>query len=183
MREVELLVTLAEIAGVFVGFGALISVRSGGASDTEVVAYIRAVLILGLWVVVAGLGPATLGAYDIAGRDLWLVCGLVGLAGLAVVWATNLRTPEMRELMRGASRARLVREGIVTWVLIGPAWAALILVVLGLVPDRDAALYLSAVVLALFLAGLTLLFLVYAQHPPASASDGAEQPSGGGSSA
>ena len=32
MQDVELFLSLAEIAGVFVGFGALISVRSGAAS-------------------------------------------------------------------------------------------------------------------------------------------------------
>jgi hypothetical protein len=35
MQDVDLLVQLAGIAGVFVGFGALISVRSGGPSDAH----------------------------------------------------------------------------------------------------------------------------------------------------
>ena len=33
MQDTELFLSLAEIAGVFVGFGALIAVRSGGPSD------------------------------------------------------------------------------------------------------------------------------------------------------
>jgi hypothetical protein len=40
MQDADLSVQLAGIAGVFVGFGALISVRSGGASGAHEVAYI-----------------------------------------------------------------------------------------------------------------------------------------------
>jgi len=35
MQDTELFLSLAEIAGVFVGFGALISIRSAGASDAH----------------------------------------------------------------------------------------------------------------------------------------------------
>ena len=41
MQDVDLFLSLAEIAGVFVGFGALISVRSGGASEAGEVTGIR----------------------------------------------------------------------------------------------------------------------------------------------
>jgi hypothetical protein len=169
MQEVDLLVTLAEIAGVFVGFGALISVRSGGASDARETAYIRSVLVIGLWVLIAGLAPATLGAYDISGHDLWLVCSLVALAGMAVVSVSSRRTPEMRTLVASAPRAQWVREGATYALLMVPLFAALILTVLGLFPEQEAALYLSAVVLGLFGAGLTLLWLVFAQRAPATA--------------
>jgi hypothetical protein len=54
MEEAEVLVVLAEIAGVFVGFGALIAVRSGDPSDMPEVTTIRGVLSFGIWVMVAG---------------------------------------------------------------------------------------------------------------------------------
>jgi hypothetical protein len=57
MQDVDLFLSLAEIAGVFAGFGALISVRSGGASDAHEVVHIRAVVWIGIWVVVAALAP------------------------------------------------------------------------------------------------------------------------------
>ena len=41
MQDAELFLSLAGIAGVFVGFGALISVRSGGPSGAYEVSYIR----------------------------------------------------------------------------------------------------------------------------------------------
>jgi hypothetical protein len=53
---------------------------------------------------------------------------------------------------------------------------ALILVVLGLFPDQEEALYLTAVVLGLFLAALTLLWLVFEHRRPGAATDEAEQP-------
>jgi hypothetical protein len=64
-----------------------------------------------------------------------------------------------------------------------PTIAALILVVLGLFPDQEPALYLTAVGLGLFLGALTLLFLVFSQRRPAGASGPAELPATGGSSA
>ena len=161
MQEAELLVVLAEIAGVFVGFGALIAVRSGGAGDVLDVAYLRSILAIGVWVVVSALAPVTLGAYDIGEREVWLVSGLVALAGMVAIVATNYRTREMTELRESLPRAELLREAatyVLLWVLMA---AALIVVVLGLFPGHEPALYLTAVVLGLFVAALSLLWLVF----------------------
>jgi hypothetical protein len=54
MQDTELFLSMAEIAGVFVGFGALISVRSGGPSDAHEVTYIRSVVTAAIWVVISG---------------------------------------------------------------------------------------------------------------------------------
>ncbi len=54
--------------------------------------------------------------------------------------------------------------------------ASLALVVLGLLPEREPALYLTAVVLGLFWAAIALMFLVYEHRGTAAASDEAEQP-------
>jgi len=55
--------------------------------------------------------------------------------------------------------------------------------VLGLFPDVEPALYLTAVVLGLFLGALALLGLVYSQRRPQTASEPAGLPATGGSSA
>jgi len=60
---------------------------------------------------------------------------------------------------------------------------ALILVVLGPFPDREPALYLTAVGLGLWWAAVSLLELVFAQRRPQAASDPAALPAPGGSSA
>jgi hypothetical protein len=52
------------------------------------------------------------------------------------------------------------------WV---PMHVVLILVALGLFPDLEPALYITAVVLYLFMDGLILLYLVHSQGRPATA--------------
>ena len=64
-----------------------------------------------------------------------------------------------------------------------PLLVALVLVVLGLFPDQEPALYLTAVGLVLFLGAVALLLLVFSQRRPQTASDPAALPATGGSSA
>jgi hypothetical protein len=180
MQDADLLVQLAAIAGVFVGFGALIAVRSGGASDAHEVAYIRSIVSIAVWVAVAALAPVTLGRYGLAGHDLWLACSVLALVLVLVGFAVNSRTAEMRQEY---SQARLMREGAINALLLASLVVTLILVALGLVPDQEPALYLTAVELGLLATALTLLMLVFSQRRPATASDLAELPATGGSSA
>ncbi len=175
MQGTDVLLSLAEIAGVFVGFGALIAVRSGGASDVREVAYIRSVLAIGVWVVMASLVPVTLGGYDIGEREVWLVSGLIALVSGVAVWVVNYRTADMQAVSASMTRTQMLLETTGYALLFWVALAALILVVLGLLPDQEPALYLTAVVLALFVAALSLLWLVFAQRRPATASDEAVQ--------
>jgi len=170
MQDTELFLSLAEIAGVFVGFGALISVRAGGASEAHEVAYIRWVVSGAIWVVVAALAPVIVSRYDIAGHELWLVCSLVALVLFAGVLIVNRRSPEMREDIAAMSRAIQLREQAANMILFVPMNAALILIVLGLVPEQEPALYLTAVGLGLFLVALVLLSLVFSHGRPRVAS-------------
>ena len=181
MQDADLLVQLAGIAGVFVGFGALISVRSGGASDAHEVTYIRWVVSSAIWVVVVALAPVIISRYGVTGHGLWLVCSLLGLVLYFGAWIVNLRTPEMREDVAAMSRATRLREQAANSVLFFPLIAALILVALGLFPDQEPALYLTAVVLGLFLTAATLLYLVFSQRRPQTASGPAALPAGGSS--
>lgn len=163
MQDTDLLLSLAEIAGVFVGFGALIAVRSGGASEAREVTYIRSVVWLGLWVVVAALAPVVISGYDVAGHGMWVACSLLVLALFWGIWLTNRRTPEHRMEMAAYPRAVVVEYTLLILVFIVPHNAALILVVLGVFPDLEPALYLTAVALALTLGGTALLGLVFSQ--------------------
>ncbi|MCJ7711020.1 MAG: hypothetical protein MUQ32_09355 [Chloroflexi bacterium] len=132
-------------------------------------------------VVVAALAPVIISRYDIAGHELWLVCSLVALVLLFGVWIVNYRTPETREAT--ISRAETVREVAANSLLLFPTMTALVLVVLGLFPDHEPALQLTAVGLTLFLDALTLLFLVFKQRRPQTPSDPAPLPAPGGASA
>jgi len=183
MQDADLFMELAGIAGVFVGFGALISVRSGGPSDAHEVAYIRSVVAAALWVVVTALAPVIINRYDITGHELWLVCSLLALVLMFSVWIVNLRTPEMQEEIATSSRAQLVGQGFADTLIYILMIGALVLVVLGLFPDQEPALYLTAVAFGLFMGALTLLLLVFSQRRPQTASGPAELPATGGSSA
>jgi hypothetical protein len=183
MQDTELLLSLAEIAGVFVGFAALISVRSGGASEAEEVTYIRWVVTLGVWVVIAAIAPIIVGRYGVTGHELWLVCSLLSLVLYLGLWIVNERTTEAREAGAVLSRAQTV--GVMAFFLafIVPVIAALVLVVLGLFPDQEPALYLTAVGLVLSMGAFTLLLLVVSQRRLAAAPGPAALAATGGSSA
>ncbi len=183
MQDTDLFLSLAEIAGVFVGFGALISVRSGGASDAHEVTYIRSVMTTAIWVVVAALAPVIVSRYDIAGHGLWLPCSLVALVLWLGLWIANERTTEARELFAALSPAQSAASMASFLLLIVPMMGALILVALGPFPDQEPALYLTAVGLGLFLGALSLLTLVFSQRRPQAASDPGALPATGGSRA
>ena len=183
MQDTDLFLSLAEIAGVFVGFGALISVRSGGLSEAHEVTYIRAVVSVAIWVVIAALAPVIVSRYDLAGHGLWLACSLLALVLLLGLWTVNERTTEARELVAAISRAQTIGSMAFNLGLMIPTIAALVLIVLGLFPDQEPALYLTAIGLVLSLGAFTLLLLVLSQLRPHTAPDPAALPATGGSSA
>lgn len=171
MEDNELLLSLAEIAGVFVGFGALIAVRSGGASGVAEVGYMRSVVSIGMLTIVAALAPVTLDRFDLAAHQVWAVSSVLVLVGWLVWFALMLRTTEYRE--NWAAEFGRDRASRTPWVVAVNAAAtvlyqtamllALIIIVLGLQPAHEAALYIAVVVLILLGAGWVLLGLVFSQ--------------------
>jgi hypothetical protein len=165
--ETGLFVAIAEIAGVFVGFGALISVTRRSEVAAEHLGSVRAVVTAGLTVVVAALVPVALGAYGLTGRPLWF---LSSLAFLVLGWAViglALRAPENRRLMAGLARDRPVSSLFFWLVLEVPIQVPLLLAVLGPFPDLDPAFYTTALVFNLFEAAFVLAQLVYSQRADA----------------
>jgi hypothetical protein len=147
MQDTELFIELAGIAGVFVGFGALIAVRSGGPSEPQEVAPMRAIVSLGLVAGVAALNVVTLGRYGATDHQVWALSSVLVFVGLIGMLAVNVRAPEYR-----ASWETTHRSG---WSVVveGAAWVV----------------YMSSLVVLLLLgAGWTLLRLVFARRRPAS---------------
>jgi NO-binding membrane sensor protein with MHYT domain len=169
MQDADLFVGLAGIAGVFVGFGALIAVRSGSAIGAFEVTYVRYVVWLGMLTVVAALAPVTLGPYGLGEHEVWVLSSLILAAVYLGVGIANVRTPEGRAVDAASSRARRVAEYGVSALVAIPLSGALLLIALGLRPDLDAALYRTIVVAILLSAGGTLLMLVYSQRHPQAA--------------
>jgi hypothetical protein len=177
MQNAELFIHLAEIAGVFVGFGALIAVRSGGASERLEVNYTRGMVSMGVVVIAAGLAPVTLGFFDLAEHQVWALSSVLFLAVTLVIAVAMARTSEYRatsvaylEAARTPSRSRWITvvelaatmASIVVMVLIP------IVILLGVAPDLEAGLYFALVALALLNAAWVLLILVFAQREPQS---------------
>ena len=164
--ETELFVHFAEIAGVFVGFGALISVRSAQVTDPHDVVYLRGVLGVGVWVVICALLPIAVNRYGVEDRAVWLSCAAVAVAiWLFFVIAFN-RAPDARALNRNAERVDRLFPivGLPMHIMIAGSMA---LIVIGIWPDHDEALYVTGLTAGVVFAGYTLLALVMSQrHQP-----------------
>jgi L-asparagine transporter-like permease len=170
MQDADLFVGLAGIAGVFVGFAALIAVRSGGASDAVDVGYMRGVVSFGMLAVIAALAPVTVGRYALSEHQVWAVSSALVLVGLVVLLLVMARTPEYRANIAGYRSSRLKSvESAASSVLAIAMGLAPIVIIVGVAPDLEAALYFTVVVLVLLGAGWVLLDLVYSQRSPADA--------------
>jgi hypothetical protein len=173
MQDADLFLSLAGIAGVFVGFGALISTRSGGANEAVEVAYMRTVVAMGLVTVVAALAPVTLGRYGLTDHQIWALSSALALVGLLGMVAASARTPEYRAGWATTMRdwksqpGDIVESAVFVLYLIVMVLAPII-IALGVAPGLEAALYFTYVVLILLGAGWTLLYLVYSQRRPTS---------------
>lgn len=165
MPDVDLLLSLAEIAGVFVGFGALIAVRRGRPREAHEFVPVRAVLIMGVATIIAALAPVTIGRYDLADRQVLALSSIVVLAAYVGLGYYHFRAPEFKAAAAvfavPRSRASAVIESIAYVLVVGGPLVALLAIALGLAPGLDAALYFTVVVLFLVQATWTLLLLAF----------------------
>ena len=169
MQDTELFLSLAEIAGVFVGFGALIAVRGGGAMTAIETNDIRWVVTTAIWVVIAALAPIIINSYGLTGHDLWLVSSLLALVLYLVMIAVYGRTPENRaeiDYVRTSTNLASTFLQVVTmfWLPTAGLLLAFVLVVLGPFANQEQALYLTSVGLGLFMSAMALLFIVFSQR-------------------
>jgi hypothetical protein len=174
MQGTDLFLSLAEIAGVFVGFGALIAVRSAATMDASEINGIRWVVTTAIWVVIVALAPIIVSSYGLTSQELWLVCSLLALALLVVMIVVFLRTPENQAVL--ADNLATVPPAVTALVMVPTFWVplvllvlALALVVLGPFPNQEQALYLTAVALGLLMGALGMFVAVFWQRRSASA--------------
>ena len=185
MQDADLFIELAGIAGVFVGFGALIAVRSGGASEPQEVSPVRITVAMGVMTIIGALVPVTLGRYGLADHQVLALSSVLVLGGSFGIALVHVRSPEFRAYMALSGRLKPSDAvGIVSWVLlVGGMALAPVVIVLGVAPELEAALYFTVLVLFLLLAAWALMSLVFAQRRPQPASGPPELPAAGGSSA
>jgi len=157
-RDLGLFLSIAEIAGVFVGFGALISFAQEQGVEARV--QLRGVVTIGLVVLVAALLPVALASYGLGDRALWAgsSAGFLGVIWIAL--GVLLRVPEQRGFAAGDARAHPVLTLFFWGGLELPIQVFLVLVILGVAPTLAVAFYVSALVLNLFEAAWMLARLV-----------------------
>ena len=162
-QDVALFLAIAEIAGVFVGFGALISFTRRTEIEAAQLGQIRAVVTIGLVVVVAALLPVGLSRYGLSGHSLWFLSSLVFLLlGWAVI-VLSLRRPENRQAVISQTRSGPVMAAFFWLLLELPIQVPLVLAVLGPFPELEPGFYTTALVFNLFQAAFVLARLVYWQ--------------------
>jgi hypothetical protein len=163
MLDVDLFVTIAEIAGIFVGFGALISVTRRAEIEISKLWRIRGLVTMGLGVIIAALVPIGLHRYGITGHELWFTCSLIYLLLNWFVSIWSLSKPEVRKLVISEARANPF-VGVFFWLLLEvPLQVPLFLILFGVYPNLEPALYTTAIFFALFEAAFVLTQLVYAK--------------------
>ena len=167
--DLVLFIAIAEIAGVFVGFGALISVTRQNEIEPAQLARIRGLVTMGLGIIVAALIPVGLNLYGVTDHTLWFISSLIFFSLNWVVIILSFRDPVNRELMNIQMRTSPVKT-VLFWLLLEvPFQVLLVLTMLGLYPHLEHAFYTTALLFFLFQAAFALTLLVYSQVSPPNA--------------
>jgi hypothetical protein len=175
-QDIELFIAIAEIAGVFVGFGALISLTRKNAIDFPQLGRLRGVVSVALVVIVAALIPVGISRYGITGHNFWLVCSIIFLF---LVWAQillSLSKSEYRKLLTKQTRVSPLGS-IFFWLLLeAPIHVSLVLAIIGIYPDLEPAFYTTALLFHLFEATFLLVQIVNYQMRPSTNPQEQEEP-------
>jgi hypothetical protein len=169
--DLFLLVAIAEIAGIFVGFGALIGVTRPEEISPFQVARLRALVTVGLTIIIASLIPVALDLYGVADHTLWLASSFFFYFLNLIVIIMAFRDPSNRELMKTETQRRPVTSILFWLVLEVPFHVLLILIMLGLFLALEPAFYTTALLIYLFQAAFALVQLVHSQDDPPSAEE------------
>jgi hypothetical protein len=159
--NLHLFLSIAEIAGVFIGFGALISFARDATLDVR--SQLLYVVWIGLVVLSAALLPVWLDRFGLADRTLW-VSSSAGF--LLIIWGSLFivfRDREFREWNKADVKAHPVRTALYLGCLELPIQASLVLEIFGVFPTLSSAFYVTALVLNLFEAAIYLGRLVLAR--------------------
>ena len=163
-QEIDLFVSLAEIAGVFVGFGALIGFTQIARTGKTQLNGIQSVVMTGLIVIVAALFPVGLAGYGLTVRTLWLVSSLSFLLLIWVVIITSIRNLD-HENIAVINFKRNPVIVIIFWILLEiPIQLPLFLVAVGIFPLLAPAFYTTALILNLFQAAFLFATLVFVKN-------------------
>jgi hypothetical protein len=165
MVEVELFVGIAHIAGIFIGFEALIGAIRKDEVDASQLGRIRGVVTIGLITIVSALIPIGFSYYGLTNHILWFLCSLVFLFLNWFVIIFSMRNPENRNEFFTLMRTKPVIT-VLFWILLEiPLQAPLILILTGVFTDLEPGFYITALLISLFQAAFVLGQLVYSKVP------------------
>lgn len=161
--DLFLLVAIAEIAGIFVGFGALIGVTRPNEIAADQLARLRGLVTIGLTIIITSLIPVALDLYGVTDHILWFVSSLFFYSLNWIVIIMAFRDPVNRELMKSETQRSPVKT-VFFWLLLEvPFHVLLILTMLGLFLSLEPAFYTTALLIYLFQAAFALVQLVHSR--------------------
>jgi len=163
MDEVTLFPALAQIAGIFVGFGALIGVsRKGEVADPDLVRT-RVVVGIGLVGLLSALIPVALSQYDLDADLQWRISAALFLGLIWATFALGMGNTFERERLRIYATSES-RFALLLFVLLEPfAQVPLFLTIAGYRPRAGGAFYATAVIVNIFQAAIALAQLVQSE--------------------
>lgn len=160
-HAVDFLISLAEISGVFVGFGVLIgALQREGELTPERKALAQSVSVLGLVALLAALLPPVLREFGVSSGSLWFYSSIGYLVVISLAFASVFGQEDFREYSILNFR-RWPFVAAIFWVFLeAPLQGALFLNVFGFFPDKANALYIFAVFFCVAEAAMALTLLV-----------------------
>ena len=161
-QTIDFLISLAEISGVFVGFGVLIgAVQSNGPISPEKKALAQGVSIIGIVTLLGALVPPTLHAFGLSGYALWLYSTIGFEVFIAVGFFAALSQKDFREFgLLNPKRWPVL--SLIFWIPLElTLQGSLLFILFGVFPEKANALYLLANFVNLAEAAMALTLLVF----------------------
>ena len=166
-NDIDNLFAIAEIAGVFIGFAALVTVvatRSEGESRVEDTFKLANVVIINVMIITAALFPVVLSRYGLEPTAVWRISSgfLFVVNGLQIVFLS--RTTQGFAAV--FSRMRAISLAVLS---LSPFfYIPLLLCIFGVMQNLAPAFFLTAIVAAIFQSSLFFAHFVIAMIAPAS---------------
>lgn len=164
--DLGLLLDLAAIAGIFVGFGSLIIFSRGDQETEGDLHMLRGVATAGLLAMITALLPVLFSGFGLEGRALWVVCSAISLS---TIWFAILH-PSFRPVLIAQLRHNRAAAAFFWIFLELPIQLPLILILFGAFTSHSAALYVASLVIHLFESAQLLVQVVYARVGKAGTS-------------
>ena len=164
--DLSLLLDLAGIAGIFVGFGSLIIFSRGDQETEGDLHMLRGVATAGLLALITALLPVVFSGFGLEGRALWTTCSAISLS---TIWFAILH-PSFRPVLIAQLRHDRAAAAFFWIFLELPIQVPLILIVFGAFSSYSAALYLASLVFHIFESAQLLVQVVYARVRNAESS-------------